>query len=104
MSCEIRDKIVDCFFKIAKVKPLVHQITNYVSANDQANLTLAIEEDSLLAALSGTSIMGICGELANQRSAGPASFRINFLDELYNLGRQEIIKRVKIEESSTPLR
>ncbi|MFW6022610.1 MAG: hydroxyethylthiazole kinase [Halanaerobiaceae bacterium] len=39
---EILDKICDIFAQIKINSPLVHQITNYVSANDQANITLAL--------------------------------------------------------------
>lgn len=56
---------------------------------------LAVEEDSLLAAITGIAVIGICGELADTKSSGPGSFRINLIDELYNLKKDSIIKRLK---------
>ncbi len=39
---EIVDEIIKYYGNIQKNKPLVHQITNYVSVNNQANITLAV--------------------------------------------------------------
>ncbi len=39
---EIVDEVIKYYENIQKNKPLVHQITNYVSANNQANITLAV--------------------------------------------------------------
>lgn len=50
----------------------------------------AINSDMLAAATHAMAVMGICGELAAETAAGPASLQINFIDSLFNLDEQQI--------------
>ncbi|MEJ6952524.1 hydroxyethylthiazole kinase [Natronospora cellulosivora (SeqCode)] len=61
---------------------------------------LAVEENHFLAAISGVAVMGVCGELADKKSAGPGSFRYKLFDELYGLKREDILRMVKLEVES----
>lgn len=46
---EVHSKIVDLLNKVREEKPLVHQITNYVTVNDCANITLALGASPVMA-------------------------------------------------------
>lgn len=46
---DINNKIADLLYKIKEKNPLVHHITNYVTANDCANITLAIGASPVMA-------------------------------------------------------
>ncbi len=57
----------------------------------------AVNEDHLSASTHAMALMGICGELAAQRSEGPGSMQMNFIDELYNINDNTIINSLKLE-------
>ncbi len=50
----------------------------------------AVNSDTLLAAAHAMAVMGVCGEIAAKKSAGPASLQTNFIDTLYNLTEKDI--------------
>jgi len=56
-----------------------------------------VEEDIFFAATSAMAIMGIAGEFAAQKSAGPGTMQINFLDTLYTLNENEILNTFRHE-------
>jgi hydroxyethylthiazole kinase len=43
------------------------------------------------------AVMGIAGEIAAGVAEGPGSLQIHFLDALYRLSEDEIIRHLKIE-------
>jgi hydroxyethylthiazole kinase len=54
-----------------------------------------VENDLFVAARNAMSIMGIAGEIAVERSNGPASLQMNFIDALFNIGEDDIKSRLK---------
>ena len=52
----------------------------------------AINPDRMAAATHAMAVMGICGELAVETAAGPASLQINFIDCLFSLNEQQITR------------
>jgi hydroxyethylthiazole kinase len=44
------------------------------------------------------AVMGIAGEIAAERSPGPGSLQVQFLDALYLLKREDIDARLRIIE------
>ena len=50
----------------------------------------AVNADTVNASAHAMAVMGICGELAAQSAAGPASLQINLIDSLYTLGEEQI--------------
>ena len=58
---------------------------------------LAAEDSSFQAAGYAMMVMGITGQLAGQRSEGPASFRSNFIDQLYNIDPTSLNQNVKAD-------
>ncbi|MCC5977250.1 MAG: hydroxyethylthiazole kinase [Salinarimonas sp.] len=53
------------------------------------------EDDALIAAASGLLALGIAGEIAGSRSAGPGSFQPAFLDALYGLDGETIATKAR---------
>ncbi len=49
MEQGILHEISDIFDNVKRLKPLVHHITNYVTANDCANIVLAIGASPVMA-------------------------------------------------------
>jgi hydroxyethylthiazole kinase len=56
---------------------------------------LAIQPDPVLAAAQAMAVMGVAGELAAARAAGPGSLQLHLLDVLYTLDEQSLA-RVRI--------
>lgn len=57
----------------------------------------AVEPDPAVAAAEAMAVMGIAGELAFAKSAGPGSLQLHFLDALYNLSAADVSRLLKIE-------
>ena len=58
---------------------------------------LATHQNSLLGSLHTMIVMGIAGEMAAKEADGPASFKIAFIDKLYQLTLDEIKKYLRAE-------
>ncbi len=58
---------------------------------------LAVETDALAATVDGLTLFGIAGEVAAERSSGPASFRIALIDALAALDEATIAQRIHID-------
>lgn len=56
----------------------------------------AVEKDPVLAAAGGLASYGLAAEQAAQNAEGPASFKVNLLDEVYNLDREKILAGEKV--------
>lgn len=57
------------------------------------------QKDPFTAAVLGTSVMGIAGELAERSSKGPGSFQIELLDAVAGM-RQEVLEaKLRIRET-----
>ncbi|WP_234735063.1 hydroxyethylthiazole kinase [Tellurirhabdus bombi] len=56
----------------------------------------AVNSDPFAAAVHGMAVMGIAGELAAQRSSGPGSLQLHFLDVLYQLPFRHISESLKL--------
>ncbi|MBN1561303.1 hydroxyethylthiazole kinase [candidate division KSB1 bacterium] len=55
----------------------------------------AVNPNPLDAAAHGMAVMGIAGEMAAEKAVGPGTLQLHFYDALYNLSREEIVKRLK---------
>lgn len=60
----------------------------------------AVEKDFLRATATALVSVGIAGELAGKNSRGPASFKVNFLDEISLLTDQVIEQMARVEPIS----
>lgn len=52
--------------------------------------------DYATAAIGAMALMGIAGEIAAEKSAGPGSLQLQFLDALYNITEAEFTTRLKL--------
>ena len=57
---------------------------------------LAVEADTLAAAVHGMVLIGLAGELAGARAAGPGSLQVGLLDALYALDDATILARARL--------
>lgn len=55
----------------------------------------AVNADYAKAAAHAMAVMGIAGEIAVEKSAGPGSMQMNFIDALYNLSEKDIKDRFR---------
>lgn len=62
---------------------------------------VAMPEDYFAATCAATVVMGVCGEIAEERriknKTGNATFRNDIIDGVFNLNEQEILERAKYE-------
>jgi hydroxyethylthiazole kinase len=57
---------------------------------------VAVAADHLLAAAGALATYGLAAELAAAKAPGPASFKIAFFDQLYNLTPEQAAEGVRI--------
>ncbi|WP_405414816.1 hydroxyethylthiazole kinase [Maribacter sp. Asnod1-A12] len=87
----------DTVSKIENGSPLMAKITGMgCTATAMVGACLGVEENSHLAATTAMAIMGVAGELANGKSAGPGSFQMNFYDGLFEITPEILEAKVKI--------
>jgi hydroxyethylthiazole kinase len=87
--------------KIVKVKnghPLMTKVTGMGCTASALCGAFAAEEKAFPATAKAMAVMGIAGEMAAQKAAGPGSLQMHFLDILYNLSQADIGKHLRIEE------
>lgn len=88
----------DRMIKIANGHPLMTKVTGLgCTASAICGAFAAVEKDALAAAAKAMAVMGIAGEMAVKKSAGPGSLQMHFLDILYNLSEKDIQTHLKIE-------
>lgn len=57
----------------------------------------AVNGSPTAAAAHAMAVLGIAGELAAERSAGPGSLQVHLLDALYNLSEEQVAERLRVE-------
>ncbi|HEY9161095.1 MAG TPA: hydroxyethylthiazole kinase [Desulfomonilia bacterium] len=57
----------------------------------------AVSENRAQAAAHAMAVMGIAGEIAAERAAGPGTLQVGFYDALFNLSIDDIGQRLKVE-------
>lgn len=85
--------------KVANGHPMMTKVTGLgCTATALCGAFAAVEKNPLAAAAKAMAVMGIAGEMAASRSAGPGSLQMHFLDILYRLTEDDITRHLKIEE------
>ena len=85
--------------KVANGHPMMTKVTGLgCTATALCGAFAAVEKNPLVAAAKAMAVMGIAGEMAASRSAGPGSLQMHFLDILYRLTENDITRHLKIEE------
>lgn len=57
---------------------------------------MAVESDPFNAMVAGLLILGVAGECAAARAAGPGSFAVEILDQIYHLDRTALVERANV--------
>ncbi len=95
------DYVVGCdkVIKIHNGHPLMTRVTGLgCTASALCGAFVAVEKDAHVAVAQAMAVMGIAGEMAAQRAAGPGSLQMHFLDILYGLEQEDISRLFKVEE------
>ncbi|MDG3087390.1 hydroxyethylthiazole kinase [Vibrio hannami] len=76
-----------------------HQMMPYVTGMGCTHtaLTGAFAAIGDTTGLAATAVLGVAGELAAEKSAGPGSLQLNLLDALYQLDEEQLLKALKLE-------
>jgi hydroxyethylthiazole kinase len=83
--------------RIANGTPMMTRVTALgCSLSSVTAAFLAVADSPFDAAVAALAAYGVAGDIAIEQAAGPASFRVAFLDTLYNLRAADIEKRLRI--------
>jgi hydroxyethylthiazole kinase len=86
--------------RIANGHPMMTRVTGLgCTASALTGAFAAVNSDRLHAAAHAMAVMGIAGELAAARSAGPGSLQVHFLDALYRLDLDTVQSHLRCSES-----
>ncbi|MEN6374272.1 MAG: hydroxyethylthiazole kinase [Smithella sp.] len=78
--------------------PLMTRVTGLgCTASALCGAFAAVEKSILAATTKAMAVMGIAGEMAAEKAAGPGSLQMHFLDNLYNMTEDDIKRRLKVE-------
>lgn len=87
----------DSVVRIANGHPIMSRVTGMgCAATAVTGAFAAVNPSPLMAAAHGMAAVGIAGEIAAERSAGPGSFTAQFLDALYLLQESDITRRLNM--------
>lgn len=65
------------------------------TASSMIGAFAAVDDDAFSASLHAMALMGVAGEMAAKKSAGPGSLLSNFVDELYNISPEILANNVR---------
>lgn len=83
--------------RIANGSPLMPRVTALgCSMSAVMGAYLAVCPDQFEAALSATALYGVAGEMAAEKSTGPGSFRIAFIDALYAISPEDVATHLRV--------
>jgi hydroxyethylthiazole kinase len=82
--------------RVANGHPLMTRVTGLgCTASAISGAFAAVNRDPLAAAAHAMAVMGICGEIAAEKSAGPGTLQLHVYDALHNLGLNDIATRLR---------
>ena len=84
--------------RVANGHALMSKVTGMgCTASALTGAFVAVNPSPFQAAAHAMAVMGIAGEIAAERSAGPGSFQSGFLDALYALQETDISQRLRLQ-------
>ena len=87
--------------RIANGHPLMARVTGMgCTASALTGAFAAVHPQAIDAAVHAMAAIGVAGEIAAERAAGPGSFQMHFLDALHGLEEAEVSRRLKLEEET----
>ena len=85
--------------KVANGHPMMPKVTGLgCTASALCGAFAAVGQDPLTAAAKAMAVMGVAGEIAAEKSPGPGSLQMHFIDALYRLTKEDIERRLKVED------
>ena len=82
--------------RIASGTPMMTRVTALgCSLSSVTGAFLAVAKTPFEAAVAALAVYGVAGEMALEQAAGPASFRVAFLDMLYTIRAADIAARLR---------
>jgi hydroxyethylthiazole kinase len=82
---------------IANGDPLMAKVTAMgCAASALIAACLAIEPDGFSASIAGLLMIGVAGQLAGTKAAGPGSFAVSIIDELHRLDGVRLIEHARV--------
>lgn len=89
----------DSVIRVMNGHPMMPRVTGLgCTATALTAAFAAINRSSFAAAAHAMVLMGIAGEMAAERSSGPGSYQVNFLDALYGIQESDVQQRLKTRE------
>lgn len=86
--------------RVSNGHPMMPRVTGLgCTATALTGAFAAVNSSALAAAAHAMAVMGIAGEMAAERSQGPGSFQVSFLDALFLMQESDIRSRLKMEEA-----
>jgi hydroxyethylthiazole kinase len=83
--------------RVANGHPLMAKVTAMgCAASALTAACLAVEPDAFRAAAIALVVVGVAGELAGEKAAGPGSFAVAIVDALYNLDAATLTARAQV--------
>jgi hydroxyethylthiazole kinase len=78
--------------------PMMPKVTGLgCTASALTGAFAAVNPSPFIGAAHAMAVMGISGEIAAEKSKGPGSLQMHFLDVLYRLKKKDIQKRLKVQ-------
>lgn len=94
------DLVVDgkSVIRVRNGHPMMPRVTGLgCTASALTGAFAAVNPSALEAAANAMVVSGIAGEMASERSSGPGSFQVSFIDALYLMNEDEVGKRMRVE-------
>ncbi len=83
--------------RVANGHPLMAKVTAMgCAASALTAACLAVEPDAFRAVAGALVIIGVAGEIAGEKAAGPGSFAVAIIDALYNLDAATLTARARV--------
>jgi hydroxyethylthiazole kinase len=84
--------------RVSNGHPMMQKVTGLgCTASALTGAFAAVNPSPLYAAAHAMAVLGIAGEIAAERAAGPGSLQLQLLDALYQLQESDIRSRLRME-------
>jgi len=89
---------IDRLARVHNGHPIMTKVTGMgCAASALTGAFAAINPSPFAAAVNAMVVSGVVGELAAEKSAGPGSFQVNYLDAMHELDRATLEKRARVD-------
>ena len=85
-------------FRVRNGHPMMTRVTGLgCTATSLCAAFASVTSDPARAAAQAMVVMGIAGEMAAEKAEGPGTLQLHFLDALYLLTEEDILRRIRLE-------